>query len=450
MCCACTGSRTVLCVVSLSGARSEMSSRGLQTGEVGCDTLASDAPDEPASTSSSSPSSFTRPRRNVAHAHKNAVKMKVLAPGRFHELFRKYLHKFRDKACYIDPEMPASWARAARRAVYAYGARLQPYFDAALYCVITHRAPGDCSPTLERARRWRIHLLHCTDGRVQRWIRVGEYAAEWALAGLRASADVHCIGTADGKENTPAPVASRWRRRGVSSVPAVKPDILKLPRASGPEACLAPSNDPHRSRCTGTPLQWPSQHALVCTEVLTLTPTASNALSISGVERIAEAGASAITPIATAASVLRSARETSTCLEQGGAAMSAEEPMHSGYCELCSTRFQHYAVHLKSSEHSRRSRRIDWRPLDALAMAIYTERLRERSSLARAIAASVPVSPISSRDSSVISDMSSSLGDASFIAKQQAGGKGSESPTGPLLYAAAASEDSVRNRLLVG
>jgi hypothetical protein len=86
-----------------------------------------------------------------------------------------------------------------------------------------------------------------------------------------------------------------------------------------------------------------------------------------------------------------------------------DEPIHAGFCELCSIRFQQYADHLRSEKHRQNAQCIDWHPLDSLAVAIYTIRLGESSALAQAVAVSASVSPISSRNNSLISETSSHM-----------------------------------------
>ncbi|KAK4533035.1 hypothetical protein CCYA_CCYA15G3892 [Cyanidiococcus yangmingshanensis] len=329
------------------------------------------------------------------------------------EQFRKYQRKFQGKNCYVDPEMPSFWAQAARRAIRAYGARLQPYFDAALYCIVTHRGQDDLSPWLERARRWRIHLLHCMDSRVQQWIRIGERASESVAEQVRAQ------GLGRGTVAPERSCEAYWQafpRQSSAPVSKLGQTECRATRSrQRHETVLAAAGE--RSVSVGTDTLVTQSGALYQKEEVMLTPAVREGHVLKTLDQTAETLISNMTPNIAAFATPGSTATATTTVVSKCVGVPGEEPTHAGFCELCGKRFQHYAEHLKSEEHRRYVRCIDWQPLDSLAMAIYTVRLKESTTLARAIAASAPVSPISSRDSSMLSETASKPEEMLLLAK---------------------------------
>jgi hypothetical protein len=320
----------------------------------------------------------------------------------FDKQVRKYRRKFQGKSCYVDPEMPLFWAQAARRAVWAYGAVLQPYFDAALYCVVTHRSRDDLSPWLERARRWRIHLLHCTDSRVQRWIRIGERAAARAAKDWRdperhvvpAAPPSKTFEQATHKQQKAVLNDAQWEGRQPRIPQHLRPQREDVLVNSG-SVRVIPSSLPVGARGNS--------------EIMSLVPAVQRAAAFRGVDHASETFLSAMTPTIAVTNASRWTAAAVVPATPEHIEVPPDEPIHAGFCELCSIRFQQYADHLRSEKHRQNAQCIDWHPLDSLAVAIYTIRLGESSALAQAVAVSASVSPISSRNNSLISETSSHM-----------------------------------------
>eukprot|EP00166_Cyanidium_caldarium_P001464 ctg_1755.g501 len=297
--------------------------------------------------------------------------------------FGKYRERFRGKRVYVDPDVPPVWAVQVARALRAYGAVPQPYFDASLYAMVTHREGNAKGRIMEQARRWRVHVLSLTEARVQRWVRIGLETGGRA-EGCRE--DQGAVVDVDAASGLSRRARAAFRDPWQDADTAMRLREHGVPRLSGPAIVVLDANVSAAERYAPFWREYrPEGDA----------PTSGKTTALPPYPRWH--WPAAVTAAGTGEEPVRQRPPTTPAPAPASPADIWNAPWHHpGLCELCHTRFADYAAHVESVAHVHTARRRPWQAVDALIASVWRQRWHEQTPLARAYLETCTVSPVTS------------------------------------------------------